>query len=113
MTPESVASMVDHRTEGAFITLLHDADASFVDPLFEARLAESLRAEPRLIDSWTTYSGDQRWTPSAYVEGTTTGWYDAGRRNVRVHPDEAAAVADFIHRLVAWLARHEVIADDE
>jgi hypothetical protein len=63
MTPKSVASIVDHRTEGAFITFLHDADASFVDPLFEARLAESLRAEPRLIDSWTTYSGDSGGPP--------------------------------------------------
>jgi hypothetical protein len=112
MTPESVAGIVDRRSEGTFINLLREADAKFLDPRFEPQLAQALRAEPRLIDSWATYSADQRWAPSAYVDGSETGWYDAGYRHVRVHSDAAAAVADFIHRLAAWLARREVIDVD-
>lgn len=112
MTPESVAGIVERRREITFINLLREADADFLDPRFEHQLAEVLRAEPRLMDSWSTDSADQRWTPSAYVDGSETGWYDAGHRHVRVHSDVAAAVADFIHRLVAWLARREVIDVD-
>jgi hypothetical protein len=118
MTPESVARIVERRGEPAFISLLREADTTFVDARFEAALTGALRAEPQLIDLWATYSADQRWTPSAYVEGNETGWYvegnetgwyDAGYQQVRVHPDEGAAVADFIRRLAAWLARREVI----
>jgi hypothetical protein len=29
----------------------------------------------------------------------------------RVHADEAAALADFIHRMAAWLAMGEVLTD--
>jgi hypothetical protein len=112
MTPESVAGIVDRCSEGTFINLLREADAEFLDPQFEPQLAEALRTEPRLIDSWATYSAEQRWTPSAYVDGSETSWYDAGYRHVRVHSDAAAAVADFIHRLTAWLARREVIDVD-
>jgi hypothetical protein len=108
MAPESVARIVERRGEPAFVGLLREADTHFVDARFEAVLAGALRAEPQLIDLWATYSADQRWTPSAYVEGNETGWYDAGYQQVHVHPDEGAAVADFIRRLAAWLARREV-----
>lgn len=113
MTPEDVARIVERRSEGAFVDLLREADASFGDDAFELALAEALRIEPTLIDLWDLWSGDQRWTPSAYVEGVETGWYDAGNRHVRAHSDRAGAVADFIHRMAAWLARREVIEIDQ
>lgn len=109
MTPESVARIVERRDEAAFVELLRAADPAFEDPAFEPALAEALRAEPLLIGLWATWSADQRWTPSAYVEGKETGWYSSGNQHVRGHPDEADAVADFIHRMAAWLARREVI----
>lgn len=112
MTPESVARIVERREEPAFIDLLREADADFEDAAFEPALAAVLRADPRLTELWATWSGDQRWTPSAYVEGRETGWYDSGYQHVRVHSDEADAVADFVHRMTAWLARREVIAVD-
>lgn|SRR5262249_55950482 len=112
MTPEVVARIVDQRESSAFVALLREADADFDNPAFEPVLAEALRAEPRLIDRWNIWSGDQRWTPSAAVDGVETAWVVSGGRSehVRVHPDGAAAVADFIHRVAAWLARREVIA---
>jgi hypothetical protein len=61
------------------------------------------------MERWESWSVDQRSTPSAYLDGTVVGWYDSVRRNVRVHPDRAAAVADFIHRLAALLSRREVL----
>jgi hypothetical protein len=108
-TPQFVARIVKHRDLPIFVRLLQKADDNFSDPSFEQALAEALRAEPGLVRLWATFSGDQRWTPSAYVEDTHTGWYDGGRQNVRVHSDQAAAVADFIRRMAAWLARREVI----
>jgi len=57
---------------------------------------------------WATWSGDQRWTPSAYLEENEVGWFDGGR-NVKVHADAASATAVFIHRLAAWLARTEIL----
>lgn len=112
MTHGSVARIVERRGEAVFVDLLRAADAEFEDAAFEPALAAALRAEPRLTDLWATWSADQRWTPSAYIEGKETGWYGSGYQHVRVHPDEAAAVADFVHRMVAWLARREVIAVD-
>jgi hypothetical protein len=113
MAPEDVARIVERRSESAFVHLLRGADASFDDDQFEPALAQALRAEPTLIDLWDLWSGDQRRTPSAYVQGTETGWYDAGARHVRAHSDRAGAVADFIHRMAAWLARREVIEADQ
>lgn len=109
MTPESVARIVERREEPAFVELLREADVDFEDVDFEPALAGVLRAEPQLTDLWVTWSADQRWTPSAYVEGTKTGWYDSGDQHVRSHSDEADAVADFVHRMAAWLARRHVV----
>lgn len=111
MTPEFVARIVEDRAE--FIRSIRAADAEFEDADFEPALADALRAEPRLIERWGMWSGDQRWTPSAYVEGKETGWYDTDYQHVRVHPDEAAAVADFIHRMAAYTARRKVIAVED
>jgi hypothetical protein len=66
-----------------------------------------------VVERWITWSEDQRWSPSAYVKGSETGWYDGGNRNVKQHPDKAAAVADFIHRMAAWLAIKRVLVRDE
>jgi hypothetical protein len=112
MTPESVARIVERRGEPAFVNLRRDADADFEEAAFEGALADVLRAEPQLTDLWATWSSDQRWTPSAFVNGREAGWYDSGYHHVRLHADEAAAVADFVHRMTAWLARREVIAVD-
>lgn len=112
MTPDFVARIVERRGTPAFLDQLGDADADFADPAFEPKVAEVLRAEPQLTALWETWSVDQRWTPSAYVNGREAGWYDSGYQNVRVHRDEAAAAADFIHRLAAWLSRREVIVLD-
>lgn len=112
MTPESVARIVERRGEPEFVDLLREADADFEDAAFEPALAEILRAEPRLTAQWVTWSDDQRWTPSAYLKGKKTGWYDSGCRHVRLHGDEADAVTDFVHRIAAWLARREVIVVD-
>jgi hypothetical protein len=107
--PARVASIVEHWSRGSFVLLLQLADRHFADPGFEAALARSLRENPALIELWDAWSGDQRWTPSVYVEGTEVGWFDGERRNVRIHPDRGAAIADFIQRLAAWLARREVL----
>jgi hypothetical protein len=107
-----VASIVERRGEPAFVDLLREADVDFEDAGFEPAVADVLRAEPRLTGLWATWSGDQRWAPSAYVDDTETGWYDSGYQHVRVHPDEADAVADFVHRVAAWVARREVIVVD-
>jgi hypothetical protein len=109
MTPDGVARIVERRSEPNFAGLVRDADGSFVDSRFEAALADVLRGKPQLVDLWTSYSADQRSTPSSYVEANETGWYDAGCRQFCVHPGEDAAVADFIHRRVAWLVRREVV----
>lgn len=108
-SPLRVASIVEHRSSPAFVLLLQLADRHFADAGFEDALAATLGKKPQLIDFWETWSADQRSTPSAYVEEKTTGWYDSSRQNVRIHPDRAAAVADFIHRMAAWLARREVL----
>ena len=65
-----VASIVEHRSESAFALLLQLADRHFSDPGFEDALADSLRANATLVEPWETWSADQRWTPSAYVERT-------------------------------------------
>jgi hypothetical protein len=111
MTPEDVARIVEHRDETAFVDLLRSADAEFEDVAFEPALADALRVDPGLIDHWNMWSGDQRWTPSAAVDGVRTAWVLAGggSDHLRVHPDGAAAVADFIRRMAAWLARREVL----
>ena len=108
-SPSLVASIVEHRSERSFVLLLKLADLYFSDPLFEVALARSLRSQPDLVEQWETWSNDQRWTPSAYVDGIEAGWFDGHRRHVRIHSDRCAAVADFIHRLTAWLARREVL----
>ncbi|TDC53598.1 hypothetical protein E1212_05345 [Jiangella ureilytica] len=104
-----VASIVKHRDEPAFGLLLQLADQLFADIEFERHLAEGLRGEPALIELWDLWSGDQRWTPSVYIEGTEVGWFDGERRHVKVHPDRAGAVADFVHRLSAWMSRRAVL----
>ncbi|SRR6266446_4816418 len=104
-----VASIVEYRSESAFVLLLQLADRHFSDPGFEDALADCLREKATLIELWENWSADQRWTPSAYVEDTKAGWFDGERRYVRVHPDRGAAVADFIHRMAAWLSRREVL----
>jgi hypothetical protein len=43
------------------------------------------------------------------MEGTEVGWFDGVRTRVRIHHDRAAAAADFIQRLAAWLSRREVL----
>ena len=110
---ERVATIVVRRNSDDFVGLLTSANDEFRDPAFEASLAGYLRAEPQLIDAWGTWSADQRWTPSAYFDGTETGWYDSGYEHVRHHRDRADAAADFIHRLAAWLAERRVIGSDE
>ena len=107
-----VASIVEHRSEPGFVLLLQLADRHFCDAGFEDVLADSLRDNVTLIERWMTWSADQRWTPSAYVEETVAGWFDGARQHVRVHPDRAAAVADFIHRMAAWLSRRAVVTVD-
>ena len=111
-TPDSVARIAEQRDAPAFVELLREADAELADAAFEPSVADVPRVEPGLIDLWVTWSADQRWTPSAYVQGRETGWYDSGYQNVRTHLDEAGAVADFIHRMAAWLARRHVTTLD-
>jgi hypothetical protein len=72
MTPGSVARIVERGDDAAFVDLLRAADSQFEDDAFESALADALRAEARLTDLWATWSADQRWTPSAYVEGKET-----------------------------------------
>lgn len=105
-----VAAIVRHRSEPDFVPMLRQADQHFDgDGAFELTLAQTLRADSALVDLWETWSTDQRWTPSAYFEGTEVGWFDGARRHVQVHPDRASAAADFVHRLAAWLARREIV----
>lgn len=106
---EDVASIVVRCDGEEFIRELAAADTYFEQFGFESTLADFLRLRPQLVDPWVAWSEDQRWTPSAYVRGTETGWYDDGYRAVANHPDEAAAVADFIHRLASWLAARHVV----
>ncbi|MFN8192363.1 MAG: hypothetical protein U0R78_18460 [Nocardioidaceae bacterium] len=113
MTPSEAARIVDSRDGPAFVALMRDADAEFEDDSFEPAVADALRAEPELIRRWHLWSRDQRWTPSAFVEGLETGWYDGGNRHVRTHQDQASAVADFIHRMASWMAQRRVIEFDQ
>lgn len=116
MTPEDVARIVERREDGAFVDLLRAADHEFADAAFEPALADVLRANPPLINQWDVWCGDQRWTPSAGVDGVETYWVPAGggrSEHLRVHSDRGAAVADFIHRVAAWLARREVLVVEE
>jgi hypothetical protein len=64
-SPLRVTSIVEHRSEPAFVLLLQLADRHFAGAGFEDALAATLRDKPRLIDFWETWSADQRWTPSA------------------------------------------------
>jgi hypothetical protein len=105
-TPDAVARIVERRGTPAFVALLRASDAEFAEAAFEPALNEVLRTEPGLADEWAVWSGDQRWTPSAYVEGRQTGWYNSETRHVRLHPDEAGAVADFIRRTGLTTLRH-------
>jgi hypothetical protein len=106
----AVAGIVRDRDASEFAARLRLADRHFSDdPSFERSVAQVLHGSPELVALWATWSGDQRWTPSAYLEGSEVGWYDGARRNMRVHPDAASAAADFIHRLAAWLARREIL----
>lgn len=112
MTPEQVARIVQRRHDGAVVDLLRAADADFQDAAFERSLAAALRVDPGLVAQWNLWSGDQRWTPSAAVEGLQTAWITSAgvSQHPRVHPDGAAAVADFLRRASAWLARREVVS---
>jgi hypothetical protein len=107
----AVAGIVRERHASEFAARLRLADRHFIgDPTFERSVAQVLQSSPELVTLWATWSGDQRWAPSAYLEGNKVGWYDDGaRRNLKVHPDTASAAADFIHRLAGWLARREIL----
>jgi hypothetical protein len=106
----AVAGIVRDRHASEFVVRLRLADRHFSDdPSFERSVAQVLQGSPELVALWATFSGDQRWTPSAYMEGNEVGWYDGARRKLKVHPDTASAAADFIHRLAAWLARREIL----
>jgi hypothetical protein len=108
----AVAGIVQDRNTSEFVVRLRLADQHFSDdPSFERSVAQVLQSSLELVTMWATWSGDQRWTPSAHLEGNEVGWYDGdgARRNVKVHPDTASATADFIHRLAAWLARREIL----
>jgi hypothetical protein len=116
MTPGDVARIVERRGEVAFVDLLRASDPEFEDAAFEPALADALRSNPPLIDQWNMWSEDQRWTPTAVVDGVTTAWVPAGgerSEHLRVHSDGAAAVADFIHRMAAWLVHREVLVVEE
>jgi hypothetical protein len=109
-TAAAVAGIVQDRHASEFAARLRLADRHFSDdPSFERSVAQALQSSPELVALWATWSGDQRWTPSPYLEGNEVGWYDGARRNLKVHPDTASAAADFIHRLAAWLARREIL----
>lgn len=106
--PEAVASIISDRADADFIRTLMAAAAAFAEPTFEGELSEYLRERADLVDRWATYSGDQRGSPAPYVDGTEAGWFDVTRREVIHHPDEAAAVADFIRRKATYLAANRV-----
>ncbi len=109
-TAADVAAIVRHRSEPGFVLMLRQADQHFdSDGAVELALMQTLRDDSALVDLWETWSADQRWTPSAYMEGTEVGWFDGARRFVTVHPDRASAAADFVHRLAALLARREIL----
>ena len=111
MTPDEVARIVERCDEPAFADLLRMADGDFQQTAFESEVADVLRLDQPLIDKWNIWSGDQRWTPSAGVDGVRTIWVPdgGGAEHLRVHPDAASAVADFIHRMAVWLARRDVL----
>jgi hypothetical protein len=115
VTAEDVARIVGHGNDDSFVTRLREADAAFRDAEFEVALANALHAESSLIQQWNVWSEDQRWTPSAAVDGVRTAWILPSGRAVheRVHGDEAVAVVDFIRRMSAWLARREVLYADD
>jgi hypothetical protein len=106
----AVAGIVKDRYTSEFVVRLREADQHFSDDSsFERSVAQVLRGSPELVTMWATWSGDQRWTPSAYLEGNEVGWFDGACRNMKVYPDTASAAADFIHRLAARLARRETL----
>jgi hypothetical protein len=112
MNVDEVASIVIHREGPEFVSLLKSASSCFEQTDFESQLAAHLTTRPGLVEQWSVWSGDQRWTPSAYLDGTKAGWHDAGPQHIRQHPDRAAATADFIHRMAVWLADRRVLASE-
>lgn len=81
-----------YRSQSAFVLLLKLADRRFGDQGFEDALTDRLRDKATLIELSETWSADQRWTPSAFVEENKVGWYDGGRQYVRVHPERGEPV---------------------
>jgi hypothetical protein len=106
----AVAGIVLRRDDLEFADQLKAANRSFVTVGFEAELVAYLRRHPQLVDAWQSWSEDQRWTPTAVVSGTDSGWMDTtGAVEVRTHPDRATATADFIHRMAAWLDERRIL----
>lgn len=114
MTPKQVAQIIESRGNPVFVERLRDADAEFGCVEFEAEVAAFLRREPVLLMAWASWSEDQRWTPSAYFTGATSGWVTDGGTILfgRQHRDEAAAAANLIRRLAAWMCRRSVLYSD-
>lgn len=99
------------RESGSVVAEMKAAAPRFSEVGFEAAVAESLRRRDALTEQWQVWSGDQRWTPSAYLDGTEVGWFDGARRLVRQHQDQASAAADFIHRLCVWVHERRIVEE--
>ena len=114
MTPDEVARLVELRGQPEFVAGLRSADSDFQSTAFESAVAEVLRCESGLVDAWSVWSVDQRWTPSAWFEGALSGWLtsDGAVVHERLNEDEAAAASNFIRRLAEWLARRSVLYAD-
>lgn len=111
MTPDEVARLVEFRARPEFVSGLRDADSDFARAAFESEVAEVLRRDPALLDAWAVWSVDQRWTPSAWFEGSHCGWVTSGGAIIhqREYADRAAAASNFIRRLAGWLARRSIL----
>ena len=73
------------------------------DPTVHAAIEQQLRARPRLVDEWLTYSADKRTSSGWYVEDgapALVGYYDPqiGRSREELFTDRWQACAQFIIR---------------
>jgi hypothetical protein len=94
-----------HEGDHSAWTLLQPFRAHLGDTAaFVAAVDAYLRDHPDLVEDWELYSVDKRTGRGPYLLAEPARWevgfYDGGYQDVREHPDQFTACADFIYREV-------------
>jgi hypothetical protein len=82
----------------------HLVDASLA-PTIEIAVKHYLEDKPELIDRWSMWIEDKRWTPSWTFFGNQVLWIPegGGRELISTYESPAAAYAAFIVREAMWV----------